>query len=228
MCLILINIWLIWRVISYSSEESAILIWFKASVGKRIEISLQFCIVSELPAPRWWFPVVDQTNCCYWLLHIPLMPCSFIPPAPRSSLLHICWAVICRGQSFAHIVCSVRWLSGGELRQTLIGGTGSCAPYLLWACAMLRCGNPIIPPIRNLLWQGQQHRAPGYHLSSQQIGSCNTRQTDGSSSCWGPGWSGAVASCLHDWRAEKWRGGLVIKERGGSLLIHLTSHRCAA
>lgn len=111
---------------------------------------------------------------------------------------------------FASMVYRVLWLSRGELRQTLIGGTGSSALYLLWAHTTLQCGNLIIP---NLLWQGQQHRAPGYHLSSQQIGSRYTRQTDGSSSCWGPGWSKAAASCLHDWSAEEWRGGLVIKGR---------------
>ncbi|KAK5882295.1 hypothetical protein CesoFtcFv8_020895 [Champsocephalus esox] len=102
----------------------------------------------------------------------------------------------CSQESFAQIECvlDIR----GELRQTLIGGTGSSALYLLCAHTPLRCGNLIIPPIPNLLRQGQQHRAPAYHLSSQQIGSCNTRQTDGSSSCWGPGWSKSVASCLHD------------------------------
>lgn len=146
------------------------------------------------------------------LLRILLKPCS-ISHAPRSkTCLPGCYLL---GQCFACMVYSLLCLSQGELRQTLIGGTGSSALYLLWARTMRRCGNPIIPPIQNLLWQDQQHRAPGYHLSSQQIGSCNTRQTDGSSSCWGPGWSKAGASCLHDWRPEKWRGVLVIKEREG-------------
>lgn len=139
---------------------------------------------------------------------------------------HICSAVICRGSALP-AWCILCCGFPGELRQTLIGGTESSALYLLWAHTTLRCGKPIIPPIRNLLWQGQQHRAPGYHLSSQQIGSCSTRQTDGSSSCWGPGWSKAVASCLHDWRAEKWRGGLVIKERGWTLNSSRKSSLCS-
>ncbi|KAI4812802.1 hypothetical protein KUCAC02_024170, partial [Chaenocephalus aceratus] len=70
-------------------------------------------------------------------------------------------------ESFAQIECVLdMW---GELRQTLIGGTGSSALYLLCAHTPLRCGNLIIPPIPNLLRQGQQHRAPAYHLSSSRL-----------------------------------------------------------
>ena len=176
---------------------------------KSVSLALFFFCSS----PRWRFPKERQTNCCCCLFHTLLIPCSF-SPAPRSiALLLGCY--LSGGQCYAPRAVQSALVIWGELRQTLIGGTGVCAPYPLWAHTTRRCGNPIIPPIRNLLWQGQQHRAPGYHLSSQQIGSCNTRQTDGSSSCWGPGWSKAVASCLHDWRPEKWRGGLVIKERRG-------------
>lgn len=115
-----------------------------------------------------------------------------------------------------------------ELKQTLIACPRiSDVLCLLWGRTTLWCGILVIPTIRNLLWQGQQHQAPGYHLSSQQIGSQSTRQTDGSSSCWGPGWSEAAAGCLHDCRAEKWGGGLVIKERGGTRLIHLPFQRSA-
>lgn len=90
-----------------------------------------------------------------------------------------------------------------EQKQSLIGGIGSFSLYLLWACTGRWCGKPIIHLIWNLLWQRRRQQAPGYRLSSRQIGLWNAGQTDGSFSCWGPGWSKALASPLHEWRPDR-------------------------
>ena len=185
---------------------------------------LRFIFLFEACSPRWWFPRVHQTNCCCWLVHnhLPVIPCSF-PSCSQGcrtlpGLISVGGPALCpHGSSHALVV------------------RGRTKTNINWCHWILRCVPAVSP--RRALGVAAPSSLPS-EISSDRASSTEllviiyhpgrlAHATRGR--LMGHPHAGDLAgveprtSCPHDWSAEKWRGGPVIKKRGGTLLIHLSS-----
>lgn len=172
------GIWFVILICSFFSRGSprvTAILSHITSVRKRVKLSFSFVFCSKFFSPLPSFPKERQTNCRCWLFDIHIIPCIF-PRAPRSTA-HLlgcylsggsalpAWLAVCSG----YPGCSktnINWW------HWILCSVSAVSPRHAFSVATPSSLQSEISSDRS-----RSTEPPGYHLSSQQIGSCNTRQT---------------------------------------------------